>query len=257
MTPDALPEAYRRHARALLPRAHVPYSGAPRAVVLVDAGGRWLPGVRVENASFSLTIGALRNALTTAVATGFGPPVAALATAPFTPEEALALEEACPHLGLRGADLWQADAVLPAPAGVWSPFLDAPPPATPADGIALAARIAQRAVVPASDFRVGCVVALADGRLVPGVNVETRDWVQTLCAERNALSTLVSYGLGPAHDLFLACLACDCSPCGACRQVITELAPEGRTWMGRSGTPVSLTPEALLPDRFSGLPPRR
>ncbi len=245
-------------ARALLSRSYAPYSGASAAVALFSAEGVWVPGVRVENASFSLTLPALRNALTTAAALGAAPTVAVASTAPLTPGEEVELRAA---LGAEFAEVapgvWSAGPALPAPAGPHPPFLDAAPPADAAAGIALARQVAGRAHVPHSDFRVGCVAALPDGRLVPGVNVEPPDWSHIVCAERNALGTLVSYGLGSAATLYLACLPCDCSPCGACRQVITELAPEARLWMPRAGTPFAAQAADLLPERFTGQTLRR
>lgn len=240
-------------AVSLLSRAHVPYSNRPAAVVLFDAAGRWVPGVRVENASFSLSIPALRNALTTADALRFGPIAAVACSEPLKIADEIELRDAVGVPVERvSLAVWSTGGPLPSPATEpVSPFLDARPIADPAAGVALATDVAARAVVPASNFPVGCVAQLADGRLVPGVNVERTDWQHILCAERNALGTLVSYGLGTAETLFVTCLRHDCSPCGACRQVITELAPEARIWMPRNGSPFPTTAEALLPERFT------
>lgn len=251
--PDSSLSALADTARALLPLAHAPYSRRPGAVVLFDAAGRWIPGVRVENGSYGLTIPALRNALTTAAALRLGPVVALATTQPLTEGEEIELRQALGEgLQPRGEGVWCRDDVLPVPGPRVSPFLDQPPLASPEAGIALARQVAEGAVVPESDFRVGCVAELGDGRLVPGVNVERADWSHILCAERNALGTIVSYGLPPAEALYVACLPCDCSPCGACRQVITELAPEARIWMPRNGSPLISTAAALLPERFTG-----
>lgn len=232
-------------------RAYVPYSEAQEAVVLLDAAGRWIPGVRVENASFSLAIPSLRNALTTAAALAFGPVVAVGCSRPLTLGDVLELADALgPAFEQIHPQVW-AQGPVPPPTEVVSPFLDAPLIDQAEAGIALAREVAGRAVVPASNFPVGCVAVLADGRMVPGVNVERSDWGQILCAERNALGTLVSYGLGPAETLYVTCLRSDCSPCGSCRQVITELAPEARIWMPRADAAFSTTAAALLPERFT------
>lgn len=245
-------------AHALLERSHVPYSGRPAAVVLFDAAGRWVPGVRVENASFSLTIPALRNALTTAATLPFGPTTSVATTQALTAGEVVELKAALgSDFGPVSDHVWSNGAVLPEPGDALSPFLDVAPVHDPSEGIALARRIAERAVVPESDFRVGCVAALAGGRLVPGVNVEGADWSHILCAERNVLGTLVSYELGAPETLFLTCLRADCSPCGACRQVLTELAPETRIWMPHRGIPIAFTPADLLPEHFTGHAVRR
>ncbi len=240
-------------ARSVLSRAHVPYSGQVQAVAVMDESGRWVPGVRVENASFSLTIPALRNALTTAVALELGPIVAVAAAHPLSEADRVELHDATGGtLHERAPGLWSADGSLPTPtAAPASPFLpDAI--ASHEDGLQLAGKIAERALVPQSNFPVGCVAVLADGRAVPGVNVERSAWPDILCAERNVLGTLVSYGLGNAVSLYVVCLRGACSPCGACRQVLAELAPEGDIWMLRDTLPLVSTTAALLPDAFLG-----
>ncbi len=84
--------------------------------------------------------------------------------------------------------------------------------------------------------------------------MEHEDWTRILCAERNALGTAISYGLTGLHTMYLTCL-CDPqgTPCGACRQLLTEQAPALVLWMDRGDAPpASATPEALLPGFFSG-----
>ncbi len=239
-------------ARLLLSRAYVPYSGFARAVAVFDATGAWVPGVTVENASFSLSIPALRNALTTAQALGLGPVVAVSTAHPFTAVEVAELHEATgATLAQRSPLLWSAQKAFPTPRKLFSPFIDGAI-ATPEDGLRQARSVAGRALVPESDFHVGCVAVLPDGRLVPGVNVERAAWSHILCAERNVLGTLVSYGLPAATTLYVVCARGACSPCGACRQVLTELAPEAKIWMTRDSTPLVSTAAALLPDHFEG-----
>ena len=119
--------------------------------------------------------------------------------------------------------------------------------------MALARRTAERAVVPESGFSVGCVLETSGG-LVPGVNVEHADWSRTLCAERGALGTAVSYGLGGFGRLFLSCVQDPKgTPCGACRQLLVELAPEAALWMDRGGAPPeAASPARLMPGSFTG-----
>ena len=155
----------RQKARTAAQRAHVPYSGQHDAAVLLLADGTWVPGVRVESASFSLMIPPLVNAFTTAVAAERTDVVAAALNRPFLPEEA-AYARSTPAGLFReaAADVFiAADAhLLPAVADRLDPFLDAPTPETPAVGIALAQVVARRAYVPESDFRVGCVLVTFD-----------------------------------------------------------------------------------------------
>ena len=84
------------------------------------------------------------------------------------------------------------------------------------------------------------------------MNVEHADWTRGLCAERAAMATAISYGVGGWRRLFVACpLAPDGSPCGGCRQVLSELMAGRPVVMGRgAGAPETTTPEALLPGAF-------
>lgn len=78
---------------------------------------------------------------------------------------------------------------------------------------------------PYSRFRVGAAVLTADGQIYAGCNVENSSYGLTVCAERTALFKAVSEG----ESAFTAiAIASDedtfTPPCGACRQVIYELA---------------------------------
>lgn len=248
-------DVLRTRARDAAGRAHVPYSRRHVAAALLLSDGAWVPGVRVESASFSLVIPAIVNAYSTSIAQGRTDAVAVALNRPFLPEETTYLQALAIPFQLAADDALVAPGFdLPAPGEALSPFLDAPPPETPVDGIALARHIAERAHVPESQFPVGCIARVAGGRLVPGINVEHPDWSRILCAERNALGTIVSYGLGTVEALFLSC-PCDsgCTPCGACRQLLVEHAPSAALWMDRGeGPPAEASPDGLLPGAFSG-----
>lgn len=255
--PNDMLDVLRSHARAAAARAYVPYSGRHEAVLLWLADGTWIPGVRVESASFSLLIPGLFNAFSTAAALDRRAIAAVVASRPLLPEEQAFLRTM--HEGTFrqvAPDVWRADDT-PAPEAVAeavSPFLDASSPATPEAGVALAQAVARRAFIPESNFPVGCVLETDEGRLIPGVNVEHTDWTRTLCAERNALGTALSYGISTFRRLFLSCPHDPSgTPCGACRQLLAELAPEAPLWMDRGpDTPACTTPADLLPGYFSG-----
>ena len=250
----------RDQAQVLSDRAHVPFSNRPTAAVLLLDNGQWIPGVRIESASYSLTIPALLNAYTTAVTWGRAADVVAFVLSrPFRREEGLYVEE-LPHgpyeayaddAWLQGR--WANDGSLPAVGDPLSPFLDGPVD-EPVRGVRDARRAAGHAYVPASEFHVGAVLELEDERLVPGVNVEHPDWARILCAERNALGTACSYDAPPAHRLFLSCAEDpEGTPCGACRQVLIEHYPEAELWMDRHDeAPEHTTLSALLPGSFRG-----
>ena len=260
MTLSSSIDAVRERAHSLTDRAHVPFSDEPTAAVLLLADGRWVPGVRVESASYSLTIPALLNAYTTAVALGRGEDVVAFVLSrPFRREESLYVEE----LPYGPYDAWAADAwirdpgsangSLPALGDALSPFLNRDV-ADETDGLPLARTVAERAHVPSSHFPVGAVAETVDGGLVPGVNVEHPDWARILCAERSALGTVQSYAAGPVRRLFLTCLEDpEGTPCGACRQLLAERAPNLVLWMDRhEAAPEEASISSLLPGSFRG-----
>lgn len=260
MPPDTALSPLRERAQQLTARAHVPFSDTPTAAVLLLDDGTWIPGVRVESASYSLTLPALQNAYTTAVAAGQAEAVVAFVLSrPFRREEALYVEE-LPHGAYDPCadDAWvrgtrAGDGALPAAGPVLDPFLDGAIEEA-SQGIDAARHVASRAYVPASDFAVGAVLETDDGGLVPGVNVEHPDWARILCAERNALGTMQSYALPAPRHLFLTCNEDpEGTPCGACRQLLAELAPDTILWMDRrSDAPERSTVSTLLPGSFRG-----
>jgi homotetrameric cytidine deaminase len=256
-------DALRACAGEAAEHAHVPYSRRPAGAAVLLADGSWIPGARIENASFPLTIPAATAALAIARVAGRAGDVRAVAVSrPFEAGEAEALAasvaEALQPQGLTltqaAADVLATAGPLPYPASALPLELDARPPAGDAEGAALAARVAERAHVPESAFPVGCVVLAADGRLYTGANVEQADWTRGLCAERVALATAVAAGAMPARRIWVACASGPgCTPCGACRQVISELAPAADVVMagGTVGLDV-MSATNLLPGAFDG-----
>ena len=81
---------------------------------------------------------------------------------------------------------------------------------------------------PYSHFAVGAAVETKDGQIFLGANVENSSYPLCMCAERNALYNAMMHGY-KKEDLVALALIADtdepCSPCGACRQVISELLP--------------------------------
>ena len=109
---------------------------------------------------------------------------------------------------------------------------------------------------PYSHFAVGAALLTKDGQVFLGANIENSAYPLCMCAERNALYNAMMYGYSKKDFLMLA-LSADtdspCSPCGACRQVISELFPkEGVIIMTNLKGEVQETNiEELLPFAFS------
>jgi len=92
--------------------------------------------------------------------------------------------------------------------------------------IALALEARKRAYCPYSDFPVGAALLATDGRVFSGCNVENASYGLTICAERVALFKAVSEGARDFTAIAIACGTGACAPCGACRQVLYEFAPD-------------------------------
>ena len=87
----------------------------------------------------------------------------------------------------------------------------------------------ENAYSPYSNYRVGACVETKDGKFFGGANIENASFGLTSCAERNALFSALSLGYKKEDIIGLLIVAdCNvpCSPCGACRQVISELIDE-------------------------------
>jgi cytidine deaminase len=79
---------------------------------------------------------------------------------------------------------------------------------------------------PYSGFKVGAAVELTDGRVFTGCNVENSSYGLSLCAERVAIFKAVSEGAREFTRLaVIADAFAPVRPCGACRQVISDLFP--------------------------------
>ncbi len=80
---------------------------------------------------------------------------------------------------------------------------------------------------PYSQFPVGAALVCSDGTVVDGVNVESSSYGGTICAERSALvSALSQRKTRFAMIAIRANTATPISPCGACRQLLLDYAPD-------------------------------
>ena len=82
---------------------------------------------------------------------------------------------------------------------------------------------------PYSNFKVGAALLLKNGKVIKGANIENASYGLTNCAERSALFTAYSLGYRKDDILGIAIASFSnppASPCGACRQVISELMNE-------------------------------
>ncbi len=116
-----------------------------------------------------------------------------------------------------------------------------------------AKEVSKFAYAPYSHFAVGACVVGESGNIYTGCNFENSSFGLTICAERNAIGTAIANGEKNIQAIAIySPNSQDCSPCGACRQVISEFCgPEGIDV-------ITLTSEGLkirnlneiLPERF-------
>lgn len=110
----------------------------------------------------------------------------------------------------------------------------------------------RKAYAPYSGFKVGAALLSRDGRVFTGCNVENASYGLTVCAERVALFKAVSEGAREFEAIAIACGKGPCAPCGACRQVLFEFAPDLTVIMtDAEGKEVRVTRlSELLPEGF-------
>ena len=93
--------------------------------------------------------------------------------------------------------------------------------------INLAEQASRNAYVPYSHFAVGAALECRDGTVFTGCNIENAALGSTICAERTAACKAVSEGHRDFVRIVIAGKSQDyCVPCGSCRQVMMEFAPE-------------------------------
>lgn len=112
----------------------------------------------------------------------------------------------------------------------------------------------EKAYVPYSKFKVGAALITVDGKVYHGCNIENAAYSVTNCAERTALFKAYSEGDTEfAKLVVIADTERPVSPCGACRQVISELCPKDMKVVltNLKGLVQETTVEDLLPGAFS------
>ena len=117
----------------------------------------------------------------------------------------------------------------------------------------LAFSMLERSYVPYSHFPVGAALECDDGTVYTGCNIENAGYTPTNCAERTAVFKAVSEG---HRDDFIRLAVVGnsadyCWPCGVCRQVLYEFAPELTVLVARGdGAFVKFPLKELLPHGF-------
>ncbi len=109
----------------------------------------------------------------------------------------------------------------------------------------------QHAYIPYSRYRVGAALLAASGDVYGGCNIESVSFTPTVCAERTALFKAVSEG--QREFSAIAVVTRDAgSPCGVCRQMMYEFAPDMRVILAdlAGNSHLVTTLRELLPHGF-------
>ncbi|MCF0116468.1 MAG: cytidine deaminase [Bacilli bacterium] len=110
---------------------------------------------------------------------------------------------------------------------------------------------------PYSKFAVGAVILTKNGDIYEGANIENSAFGLCMCGERNAIFNAYLHEV-KKEDIIALALCADtngpCSPCGQCRQVMSELLPLNcRIIMGNLKNDIKVTTiDELLPFAFTG-----
>ncbi|AWI12888.1 MULTISPECIES: cytidine deaminase [Bacillaceae] len=112
----------------------------------------------------------------------------------------------------------------------------------------------KQAYVPYSKFAVGAALLTENGKVYRGCNIENAAYSMANCAERTAFFKAISEG---EKNFKLLAVVADtdrpCSPCGACRQVISEFCPPDMKVVltNLKGDLLETTVKELLPGAFN------
>lgn len=114
-----------------------------------------------------------------------------------------------------------------------------------------------QAYAPYSGFQVGAALLASDGAVYTGSNVENASFGLTICAERVALTAAVHAGARSFQAVAISTTGdTPVAPCGACRQVLAEFAPDLAVTSEAGGMRREWSMNDLLPDPFREIPGR-
>ncbi|ABV33844.1 cytidine deaminase [Pseudothermotoga lettingae TMO] len=116
--------------------------------------------------------------------------------------------------------------------------------------IELAIDAMKRAYVPYSNFRVGAVVVSKSGKIFTGCNVENASYGLSICAERVAIFSTIASGEEIEKLVVVADTPQPVSPCGACRQVMSEFGDFEVVLANTNGDIITTKVSDLLPHAF-------
>lgn len=121
-----------------------------------------------------------------------------------------------------------------------------------------AVKARENSYAPYSKYKVGAALLTKSGKVYLGCNVENASYTPTICAERNAFFKAISEGEREFEMIAIVGgkegeeLSPNCTPCGVCRQVMTEFC--SKDFLVILGTPEKYKAyrlEELMPYSFT------
>jgi len=117
--------------------------------------------------------------------------------------------------------------------------------------IRIAKESMNKAYAPYSEFRVGAVVVTKNGKIFTGCNIENSSYGLTICAERVAIFSAIAAGETQIEKLVVVADTIEpVSPCGACRQVMSEFGDFEVILANLQGKVTTTKVSDLLPHAF-------
>ncbi|MBR2484814.1 MAG: cytidine deaminase [Clostridia bacterium] len=124
--------------------------------------------------------------------------------------------------------------------------------------IETAVKAREMAYAPYSHYKVGAALLAKSGKIYTGCNVENASFTPTNCAERTAFFKAISEGDREFEMIAIVAgkdgeeLSKNCTPCGVCRQVMTEFCDKDfKIILGTPDDFAVLTLEEIMPYSFS------
>lgn len=111
----------------------------------------------------------------------------------------------------------------------------------------------ESAYAPYSGYSVGAALLCEDGEVFAAGNIENASYGLSMCAERAAVAKAISEGKRNFLAVFVAAQGEEAPwPCGACRQVLHEFAPDLVIYAQHTGGKIHMrTMSQLLPKAFT------
>lgn len=115
----------------------------------------------------------------------------------------------------------------------------------------LAYEATNNSYAPYSNFKVGAALLTEDGKVFTGCNIECASFGGTNCAERTAIFKAVSEGYKKFTTIAVVGASKDYTyPCGICRQVLNEFAPDIDIVLDNHGEVLVVNLKEMLPYSF-------